>query len=476
MLKFHNDNPGFTWRNPIATRRPLPLIVAGLMAVVSCHDGFSQTNLAREVAMANPPAITVVGPMMDPPTLINRVLIDRTNAVFRFTGGRLVTWDNSYPHNLFYVSSGITGAYAQLPFRVEFETDARELEVLTLGTGGKFRVKVDHEYADLSAASGPPPDGNFYSVKINFGGAQRRVISFEALGLAFGGVIIAPGDKIFRAEKPLGPKAIVLGDSYTEGLVCYAQRLADLMGWEVWSSGVGGTGYLNPGPAGRVKFRDRVQTDVIAHNPDIVLVAGGINDVSDSPASLRIEAEALYDTILTNLPSAKLVVVGPWWPRGNPPQFVLDARDAFKAAAASRGLEFIDPLVATNASQTNIGWITGTGNAGNPTGDGNADSYISSDGTHPTDLGHQYLALRLKEFLGSISWNDPTPTIDIQLLAGLQVRGSLGRNYLVQIRDEIGASNWVDAATLTLSSSPQLWVDTSSTNRIKRFYRALLLP
>src|SRR5262249_3267572 len=154
--------------------------------------------------------------------------------------------------------------------------------------------------------------------------SKQRAVRMESWGQPFGGVGINSANHIYSPANPLGPRCIVLGDSYAEGLLCYAQRLADLMRWEVWSSGVGGTGYLNPGPVGRVRFRDRVQTDVIANSPDIVIVAGGLNDNFYPPAAVQAEAEALYDTISTNLPSTKLVVAGPWWPGGSPSQAILD--------------------------------------------------------------------------------------------------------------------------------------------------------
>jgi hypothetical protein len=40
-------------------------------------------------------------------------------------------------------------------------------------------------------------------------------------------------------------------------------------------------------------------------------------------------------------------------------------------------------------------WITGTGNVPVPKGNGNADLYISADGTHPTQAGHDYVGQRL---------------------------------------------------------------------------------
>jgi hypothetical protein len=48
-----------------------------------------------------------------------------------------------------------------------------------------------------------------------------------------------------------------------------------------------------------------------------------------------------------------------------------------------------------NASNFRLtSWIYGTGKAGSTTGDGVADVFIQSDGTHPTQLAHQMMERR----------------------------------------------------------------------------------
>jgi lysophospholipase L1-like esterase len=74
----------------------------------------------------------------------------------------------------------------------------------------------------------------------------------------------------------------------------------------------------------------------------------------------------------SELPLAKILVIGPIYSYatnvGTTP-----VNDAVKAAAASLGLTYIDTVKA--------GWFTGS-----------AHSLIGSDGVHPTDAGHRYLA------------------------------------------------------------------------------------
>ncbi len=147
-----------------------------------------------------------------------------------------------------------------------------------------------------------------------------------------------------------------------------------------------------------------------------------------------------------------------------------------KTAALARNLVFIDPLVATDPSQVNAGWITGSGNAANPKADGNADQYISADGTHPTDLGHQFLALKLAEALRNIVVPSPAPSINLRFVPGLWIEGTIGRRYQLQWSENVSAEHWVDAELITLPERPTFWADASATNSARRFYRALLLP
>ncbi len=89
---------------------------------------------------------------------------------------------------------------------------------------------------------------------------------------------------------------------------------------DAWPSGVGATGIVaNYGGSGDgVRFRDRVSTDVIPFNPDVVVIAGGLNDrgmVADGTLSqYRDEYDLLIQAIKTGLPAAKIGVLGPFCP------------------------------------------------------------------------------------------------------------------------------------------------------------------
>ena len=71
------------------------------------------------------------------------------------------------------------------------------------------------------------------------------------------------------------------------------------------------------------------------------------------------------------------------------------------------------------------------------------------------------------------------PVVDLHLYAGISLFGLPARRYEIQSAEVVGqTTNWLRLATVTLAnpSVPYLYFDIQSTNREKRFYRAVLVP
>jgi lysophospholipase L1-like esterase len=152
------------------------------------------------------------------------------------------------------------------------------------------------------------------------------------------------------------------------------------------------TGYVTDGPVEfpeRAPFPDRVPA-VIAAEPDVVLVAGGINDTDRaySEDRLRTAITGTLSGLQQGLPEAQIVVVGPWWPTGYPTESAEQVDDIVTEVAASLDLPVVSPI--------DQGWITGTADGVEP---GNRAEFIGPDGAHPSQAGHDYLADRLYEWL-----------------------------------------------------------------------------
>lgn len=146
-------------------------------------------------------------------------------------------------------------------------------------------------------------------------------------------------------------------------------------------SSFGGTGYLRKGDTTK-NFIERVD-NVAAQLPDIIIVAGGINDAEAfTPAEIEAGASEVFARIRAKSPTTHIVVVGPFHPLGSKNARSLVARDAIFRAATAKGVTtMIDPLPWFDSGLIEIG----------------------SDNTHPTDAGHAEIARLLLTVLSPIA-------------------------------------------------------------------------
>ena len=115
---------------------------------------------------------------------------------------------------------------------------------------------------------------------------------------------------------------------------------------------------------------------------DVIFLAGGHNDSRWSASATAAAAADVIDRLQAAAPDALLVVVGPIWQNGSPPARCLALRDRLRAKSAEVGAVFIDPLAD--------GWFSGS-----------SHRLIGSDGLHPTDAGHRFIADKVLEALGA---------------------------------------------------------------------------
>jgi lysophospholipase L1-like esterase len=299
----------------------------------------------------------------------------------RFRGGA-TTRAADYPNDV--RGTGITPRYISPCFEIEFLYDGRKLEVVEYTLGESFTPIFDDVIGPTDTNT--PNDATLHYRLLDFG--KENVGRVRLQLNHYNGLYIEDGSTIKPVPTPKGPRAIFLGDSYTEGsegscsggYVIYAGIAAGL---DAWPSEVGGTGIVSnaSGLDGKVKFRDRVSTDVIPFNPDVVVIAGGINDRalaanSQTLLEYRAEYDLLLEEIKTGLPAAKIVVLGPFSPQ-TPSSYdpgLTTIRDDNQAAAQAAGVPFIDVFYFTDA---------------------NKSKYISDDTVHSNAAGHEYLGKKL---------------------------------------------------------------------------------
>jgi len=368
--------------------------------------------------MAAPPTVTV-GSAWAASAIPGSVELAKDDPVFTLFGCTTGV-GTGFPNDNFvsplYAGAAIT---VPAPFGVEFETNAGEFELRMKGNGptNGYRLTVDGEGLESATGHlGLDPTGDSYLIHYVFpDGPRWRRLRFDFnSGFAFGGIRVPSTATVQATQRALGPKVMLIGDSQAEGtgtatnFTGYGDRLSQMMGWrDLTMSGSGGTGLLNDASGLKLTYGERVQTDVIDHDPAIVLVQLTGNDMAggfDDSAYVTALAD-LLDALVTGLPDATIVVIWPWHDNGFPPAELLAMRDIGVAQATAHGLVHIDalggpiPFSGNTADYADTGWITGTGDAGNPQGDGNADTYISADSTHFSQAGHDYMGQRLAQAL-----------------------------------------------------------------------------
>jgi acyl-CoA thioesterase-1 len=191
----------------------------------------------------------------------------------------------------------------------------------------------------------------------------------------------AAGDE---EEDGTGRVAIAaLGDGYTAGPPDagegrrWFELLTERFPWDVTPFAETGTGFVT-GRAESRSFSSRVP-EIVAARPDVVVVAGGRDDVSAPRAEVADAVRQTLGDLRAGLPDARIVVVGVLWP-GSAPGAVFAVNRALQTGAAEVDATFVDAL--------NGGWFDGANRA-----------LVGPDGAFPTDEGHEALAQRIGDTL-----------------------------------------------------------------------------
>lgn len=195
--------------------------------------------------------------------------------------------------------------------------------------------------------------------------------------------------------------AVFLGDSITAGYgvtTGFPATLSAGTGWTPILEAIPGTGYL-AGHATSQAFEDRVAA-VLAHSPDVIVMAGGTNDVNFPAGEEAIYTALVADQveiILTAFAAVDMVyVLAPFNGIALPAPYVNPGRvRPFGAAIAAVAVAYSRPYV----DLLNPPWLTGSGTVAAPTGDGNCDIYMSADGLHPSQAGQDYIAAQLLDWI-----------------------------------------------------------------------------
>jgi lysophospholipase L1-like esterase len=182
------------------------------------------------------------------------------------------------------------------------------------------------------------------------------------------------------------PLVAFYGDSYTRGTgasspeVRWSTRIAEDRGWREFNPSVNGLGFVNNRDAARVDL----PSEIIAQQPDIVIVTMGLNDVFSYDVrgtAIRDRIDEDFARLTSELPDARFVVVEPFWYTAERPQALETIIGWVSDAAEKIGADYIP-----GASS----WIQGR--AGE----------MASDGLHPNDAGYDLIYERMDAALADI--------------------------------------------------------------------------
>lgn len=192
---------------------------------------------------------------------------------------------------------------------------------------------------------------------------------------------------------------VVLGDSYSatdEGNQppTWPTLLAEDLDWEVATEAVAGTGYASNADGEAQPFPQRVSA-VLDQDSDVIIVAGGVNDLGAEPTQQIIDgAEDVVSTLADETGEATPVVVVSPFSNGSPGPLTREFNTELQRIAEEEGVAYVD------ATQ----WLVGEG--------------LFTDPDTPSVKGQRRIANRMQRELVQLGIAEPATQTDTTEPAG----------------------------------------------------------
>lgn len=184
----------------------------------------------------------------------------------------------------------------------------------------------------------------------------------------------------------------IIGDSFTEGTPFGGEGDANwtkVLDSLLDDSGVphslrveasSGSGY-SLGGVRNLTFAQMAEL-AIAPGTDLVIVFGSVNDAGTPETTYTADVRSTLEAIRKRAGSATVLVVGPAWVDARIPPEIARIEEVLRVESLRVAADFVNPLDER--------WFFDPGRS-------SAVGLISTDGLHPTDDGHAYLAERMAE-------------------------------------------------------------------------------
>jgi len=312
----------------------------------------------------------------------NPVVLDlkTTNQVRRIHGS-FSTIDTDY------LTPIVDGDHSSV-MAIEFVTDSEYFDWSYEGTVNPLhRLIIDGRRVTADMWAPSSGGGSFFRMAVKHTTRRMRHYRLETKNMYVSFLTVGVTDTVYAPHGGAVRSAWV-GDSqmetgYQDGIAGTAARL---LGWEYSILALGASGYTTP----TLAYIDRL-ADVVAYNPDVVVVQGSTNEPTTSDA-IRTAANAFYAALIAALPHVRIFVVGPLAVYGDASAILKGAQ--ISDACTDSDVPYIDPLTPA--------WVTGTGTVAVPAGDGNSDVYMTAGGTHLTQEGLIYWGTRLAANIANV--------------------------------------------------------------------------
>jgi len=252
----------------------------------------------------------------------------------RYLGGP-VAFDRSFGRPKIGQWSGTTSqAYGAIEFTIDNRDSLGRFEISLRGDGDSNLARVLYRAAGaqqwIALSVGPTfatlsSDGNGYFGLVSLGASGRYDIRIEGVRALLNGIRMPAGSAIVQGRGQPLTRLFVIGDSFGEPTISdtisttpgdgYGNLLGLLADLDVWPGCRGGTGYVAD-PWGSADFGARWKNEIKQHvrKGDVVLVAGGINDIGQSASAVYAAALGLYKDIIST--GARLRVLSPFIAKG----------------------------------------------------------------------------------------------------------------------------------------------------------------
>lgn len=307
---------------------------------------------------------------------------------------------------------GLDNGMANNGWSASFVTDAPILAIGASYGGEPPNILVDGRRLFPGGVKGALAAGKQTWYTLDFtdaGGRKARTISFQSYGnIYFAGVRVDGASSVSTASTQDSIRVAFFGSSIEVGgngfpvlsQPSYPVQVSQNLGWSYpLNAGLGGTGYINDCFGRSYNYQAHL-ADVTSVSPDIVVVGGPINDGAGwSSSAITSAASNLFLALRSALPNAIIIALGTYPGRSGS---LINSELAVSSAVQ----RLSDPHIYFIPISSGDGHLmTGKGFVTKPDGSGNSDFYISSDHTHQTQIGNNYLAEQIAARIKAIVIN-----------------------------------------------------------------------